>query len=76
MSLTAAADAGSVIVPLGLLTSTTTDCDAGACGPAFALASLKIWVASTDSYFAPWSRETASTALVPPAAMLRRTARS
>ena len=44
--------------------STMTVWNAGPCGPAFALASLKIWFASIDSYFAPWSRETASTAFV------------
>jgi len=48
MSWTAAAEAGSVIVPPGFETSRMNDCEAGACGPAFALASLKIWFASID----------------------------
>jgi hypothetical protein len=54
--------AGSSTVPVGFETRSRNDCDGGACGPAFAFASLKTRFASIDSYFAPWSRETASTA--------------
>jgi hypothetical protein len=55
MSWTAAAEAGSVIVPPGFETSRTNAWEAGTCDPLFALAlaSLKIWLASIDSYFAP-----------------------